>query len=72
FNGGTLFIATNAQAGADINFILEDVAGNTFNNNGFSMNFKGNFSGAGGITFKGKGITTLSGVNTYLGITAVD
>ena len=70
FDGGTLKVAGAGEL--DSNFVLFDAEGNTIDSQGNSIKFTGDFTGPGGMIFKGEGTTVLSGENTYEGLTAVE
>lgn len=87
FTGGTLVAnASNASfiaptgtvagiAGTTNTFVgatLNTVSGGTINNGGFNIGISVPIGGAGGLTFQGSGVTTLSGASTYAGTTNVN
>jgi autotransporter-associated beta strand protein len=72
FEGGTLSFEGFTGTEYDENFYVNDFAGNTIDNAGKEPVFIGVLSGPGGMTFKGEGITTLAGSNTYTGATNIE
>ena len=68
FDGGTL---RTLASGTQTRNITLNAAGGTIDSNGFTSNFSGVISGAGGLTKIGTGTLVLSGVNTYSGTTVV-
>ena len=73
FEGGTLSFANGFDDGKyEPNFFINDIPGNTIDNAGNNPVFTGELFGPGGMVFKGKGTTILSGDNTYSGLTAVE
>lgn len=68
WSGGTL----RAAGGMTVNVpIALSGAGGTLDSNGFDGVVSGVLSGNGGITKKGAGTITLSGANTYTGVTKI-
>ena len=73
FEGGTLSFANGFDDGKyEPNFLINDIPENTIDNAGKNPVFTGELFGPGGIIFRGKGTTILSGENTYSGLTAVE
>ena len=74
FDGGTLTVSESGETAQD--FLVNPNDGsagfsNTIHNDNSAIEFSGDFTGEGGLRFKGGGETTLSGVNTYKGTTDV-
>ena len=68
FVGGEL----QAEGELEDNFLLINFDSNTINNAGQSVEVSGVLSGPGGMTYKGEGVTTLSGTAAYTGDTVVE
>ena len=64
FAGGTLSFEGFAGGEYESDFYLDDHS-DTINNAGVDPELTGVLSGPGGMIFKGKGVTALSGTNTY-------
>lgn len=68
------FVGGELQAKGKLvdDFLLLDFDSNAINNVGKDVGFSGIFSGPGGMIYKGKGVTTLSGMADYAGDTVVE
>ena len=71
FEGGTLKFDSD-DLSLDQDFEVKDYKTNAIDNAGNSVELTGVLSGPGGIIYKGAGTTTLTGENTYTGVTKID
>ena len=78
FNGGTLRANAGFEPGAaNSDFIKNGIAvtvggkGGTIDNGGYDIKIPATLGGTGGLTFRGTGVTTLSGTVSYSGATRV-
>ena len=69
-----VFVGGELQAKGKLadDFLLLNFDSNTINNAGQSVELSGVLSGPGGMIYKGKGVTTLSGTAAYAGDTVVE
>lgn len=70
FNNGTLLV-TGGDLATNVPITSAGGMAFTVNTNGNDVGLSGNISGTGGLVVSGAGILTLSGCNTYTGLTDV-
>ncbi|MFO1522428.1 MAG: autotransporter-associated beta strand repeat-containing protein [Kiritimatiellia bacterium] len=75
FNGGTLRALGSTTAFLDVTTTTVNSGGAVVDSNGFDVTIVDGLTagtGSGGLTKNGTGVLTLSGANTYAGVTAVN
>ena len=74
FNGGALVANGAASQGLIYSNLPVTVnpGGGTIDNGGFNVSIGAVLGGTGGLTFKGRGVTTLGKANTYTGATTIE